>query len=95
MTGLQKILANYRNAALTEREKGAYFEELIVCYLKNEASSRIYTATSGCIPIRPKNKGWTHEIRALPFVAQTAGTGETSRNPLQVVYRRSPPTKKA
>ena len=37
-TPLEKILDNFRKAAVTEREKGTYFEELIVCYLKNEAS---------------------------------------------------------
>lgn len=38
MTALQKILDAYRQAAVTEREKGTYFEELIVCYLRNEAT---------------------------------------------------------
>ena len=37
-TPLENILDNFRKAAVTEREKGTYFEELIVCYLKNEAS---------------------------------------------------------
>lgn len=37
-TPLSKILEQFRKAAVTEREKGTYFEELIVCYLKNEAS---------------------------------------------------------
>lgn len=37
-TPLGKILASYREAAQSEREKGTYFEELIVCYLRNEAS---------------------------------------------------------
>jgi predicted helicase len=33
---LQSLLDGFRNAAVTEREKGTYFEELIVLYLKNE-----------------------------------------------------------
>ena len=40
MTSLQKLLDSYRQAAVTEREKGTYFEELILCYLRNEASYR-------------------------------------------------------
>ncbi len=38
MTALQALLNTYRNAAQTEREKGTYFEDLIVTYLRNEAS---------------------------------------------------------
>jgi predicted helicase len=40
VTPLSKFLDSYRNAAVTEREKGTYFEELIVCYLRNEATYR-------------------------------------------------------
>lgn len=39
-TALQKLLDTYRAAALTNREGGTYFEELIVCYLKNEPAYR-------------------------------------------------------
>ena len=35
---LTAILDVYRDASVTEREKGTYFEELIVCYLRNEAT---------------------------------------------------------
>lgn len=37
---LQDVLATYRHAAVTEREKGTYFEHLICAYLRNEASYR-------------------------------------------------------
>ena len=30
-TPLEKILDNFRKASVTEREKGTYFEELIIC----------------------------------------------------------------
>lgn len=40
MTALSQLLATYRTAALTEREKGTYFEELILTYLRNEATYR-------------------------------------------------------
>ena len=39
-TPLQKILAAFRAAAVAEREKGTYFEELICVYLRNEATYR-------------------------------------------------------
>jgi len=32
MTPLQTLLNTYRQASVTEREKGTYFEELIACY---------------------------------------------------------------
>ncbi len=40
MTALQTLLTTFRNAAVTEREKGTYFEELCIQYLKNEATYR-------------------------------------------------------
>lgn len=36
VTALQTLLDSYRNAAVTQREAGTYFEELTVCYLENE-----------------------------------------------------------
>lgn len=38
MTDLQRLLESFRAVAQSEREKGTYFEELIVCYLRNEAT---------------------------------------------------------
>ena len=38
MTSLADLLAGLRAAAVTEREKGTDFEELILAYLRNEAS---------------------------------------------------------
>ena len=40
MTVLQSILDRFRQAAVTEREKGTYFEELALAYLCNEATYR-------------------------------------------------------
>jgi hypothetical protein len=40
MTTLNNLLDSFRNAAVTEREKGTYFEELICTYLRNEAIYR-------------------------------------------------------
>ena len=76
MSALQTLLASYRTASKTEREKGTYFEELICAYLRNEATYRdLYT------------KVWTYadwaraqDIDArdtgIDLVAQTQGTGE-------------------
>lgn len=36
MSALKVLLDTFRNASVTEREKGTYFEELIVLYLRNE-----------------------------------------------------------
>lgn len=40
MSALEALLDSFRAAAVTEREKGTYFEELIICYLKNEPAYR-------------------------------------------------------
>ena len=37
MSPLQTLLHTYRTAALTEREKGTYFEDLTLAYFRNEA----------------------------------------------------------
>ena len=36
MSALDRILKHYRDAAVTEREKGTYFERLSVAFLKND-----------------------------------------------------------
>ena len=43
MSALQALLDTYRKTSTTEREKGTYFEVLIVCYLRNEATSTYRT----------------------------------------------------
>jgi predicted helicase len=40
MTLLETLLNSFRTAAVSEREKGTYFEELTVYYLRNEATYR-------------------------------------------------------
>jgi len=40
MTALQSILDSFRTASISQREKGTYFEELILAYLRNEATYR-------------------------------------------------------
>ena len=40
MSALDRILKSYRDAAVTEREKGTYFERLSVAFLKNDPVQR-------------------------------------------------------
>ncbi|MBC9070821.1 DEAD/DEAH box helicase [Thauera sp. CAU 1555] len=40
MSSLKVLLDTFRSASVSEREKGTYFEELILCYLRNEATYR-------------------------------------------------------
>jgi predicted helicase len=78
MTALENLLDTYRKASVTEREKGTYFEELCITYLRNEASykdlySKIWTYAD-----------WTDEKgladkksdTGIDLVAQANGTGE-------------------
>ncbi len=44
MTALSHLLDTYRQAAASEREKGTYFEDLIVCYLRNDATYKDLTS---------------------------------------------------
>lgn len=76
MTALQNLLATYRNAAATEREKGTYFEELIVCYLRNEATYRELYSKVWTWVDWAKEQGLDARDTGIDLVAQTQGTGE-------------------
>ncbi|MDD3682641.1 DEAD/DEAH box helicase [Desulfovibrio desulfuricans] len=76
MTALQKILAAYRDTALTEREKGTYFEKLIICYFKNEASYKDLYSNVWLYSDWAKGQGLDARDTGIDLVAQTAGTGE-------------------
>lgn len=41
-TGLSRLLADFQQHSLTEREKGTYFEDLIQLYLQNEPFYSVY-----------------------------------------------------
>ena len=75
MTALSHLLDTYRNAAASEREKGTYFEELIVCYLRNEASYKDLYATVWTYADWAKSKGLGKNDAGIDLVAQTH-TGE-------------------
>ena len=76
MTALSNLLDTYRNVSASEREKGTYFEELIVCYLRNEATYRdlysdvwTYAEWAGLQGLHKKDAG-------IDLVAKVQGTGE-------------------
>ncbi len=76
MTALQKILAAYRDASQSEREKGTYFEKLILCYLKNEASYKDLYSNAWLYADWAKVQGLDAHDTGIDLVAQTSGTGE-------------------
>lgn len=76
MTFLQTLFATYRNTSQTEREKGTYFEELMIQYLKYEASYKelysevwTYAAWADLQQLDKRDTG-------IDLVAQTRGTNE-------------------
>ncbi|MBS0225734.1 MAG: DEAD/DEAH box helicase [Proteobacteria bacterium] len=76
MTPLSKLLETYRTAAVTEREKGTYFEELILAYLRNEATYKdLYSKVWTWAEWAPNN-GFTAKDDGIDLVAEVAGTGE-------------------
>lgn len=76
MTALQKLLDTYRQAATTEREKGTYFEELILCYLRNEATYRDLYSDVWTYSDWAKLQGLDGRDTGIDLVAKTSGTGE-------------------
>ena len=76
MTSLQKLLDSYRLVAETEREKGTYFEELILCYLRNEATYRDLYSDVWTYSEWAKLQGLDGRDTGIDLVAKTGGTGE-------------------
>jgi predicted helicase len=76
VTALARLLDTYRHAAVTEREKGTYFEELTLTYLRNEASYRDLYSQVWSYADWAKAQGLDARDTGIDLVAQTAGTGE-------------------
>lgn len=76
MTALEKLLNAFRHAAVTEREKGTYFEELIVCYLRNEATYRDLYSEVWTYAEWADLQGLDKRDAGIDLVAKTQGTGE-------------------
>lgn len=76
MTALENLLQTYRQVAATEREKGSYFEELIVCYLRNEATYRDLYSDLWTYAQWAEQQGLDKRDAGIDLVARTQGTGE-------------------
>lgn len=76
MSALSNLLATFRNAAVSEREKGTYFEELIVAYLRNEATYRDLYSDVWTYAEWAKLQGVDGRDAGIDLVAKTAGTNE-------------------
>ncbi|QEU34299.1 DEAD/DEAH box helicase [Stenotrophomonas maltophilia] len=75
-TPLQGLLESLRQSSQTEREKGTYFEELIVAYLRHEASYRdLYSNVWPWAQWALAN-GFTGKDDGIDLVGEVAGTGE-------------------
>ncbi|MDO9310781.1 MAG: DEAD/DEAH box helicase family protein [Nitrosomonas sp.] len=75
MSALKKLLDCYRLASVTEREKGTYFEELILCYLRNEATYRDLYSDVWTYGEWAKLQGLDSRDTGIDLVAKTS-TGE-------------------
>jgi predicted helicase len=62
--------------ALTERERGTYFEELILCYLRNEATYRDLYDEVWTYAQWAAQHGLDRRDTGIDLVARTRGTGE-------------------
>ncbi|NKF73046.1 DNA damage-inducible protein [Ralstonia solanacearum] len=76
MTALETLLDTFRQAAASEREKGTYFEELIVCYLRNEATYRDLYSDVWTYAEWADSQGLDKRDAGIDLVAKTQGTGE-------------------
>lgn len=76
MAPLQQLLNTYRQASVTEREKGTYFEELILCYLRNESTYRDLYSHVWTYADWATEQGLDKRDTGIDLVAKTAGTGE-------------------
>lgn len=76
MTALEQLLNTYRQASLTEREKGTYFEELTACYLRNEATYRDLYSDVWTYAKWADLQGLDKRDTGIDLVAKTQGTGE-------------------
>lgn len=74
-SALQVLLDTLRASAMTEREKGTYFEELTLAYLCTEATYRdLYSRVWTWAEWAPAH-GFTAKDDGIDLVAEEAGTG--------------------
>ncbi|WP_369914391.1 DEAD/DEAH box helicase [Xanthomonas sp. NCPPB 3005] len=76
MSPLNELLSRFRTAAVSEREKGTYFEELILAYLRTEATYRDLYSQVWTWAEWATAHGFSAKDDGIDLVAQVAGTGE-------------------
>lgn len=76
MTALSLLLDHYRQSSMSEREKGTYFEELMLCYLRNEATYRDLYSEVWTYGEWAALQGLDKRDAGIDLVAKTQGTGE-------------------
>ena len=76
MTPLQNILATYRTSSMTEREKGTYFEKLILTYLRHEATYADLYSEVWLYGDWAKSQGLDAKDTGIDLVAKTRDTDE-------------------
>jgi predicted helicase len=76
MTALLELLEDYRQASESEREKGNYFEELIRCYFRYEATYADLYSDVWLYPDWAKTQGIDGRDTGIDLVAKTRGTEE-------------------
>jgi predicted helicase len=76
MTALSSLLDHFRQASQSEREKGTYFEELMLCYLRNEATYRDLYSDVWTYAEWAELQGLDKRDAGIDLVAKTQGTGE-------------------
>ncbi|MCE2575368.1 type ISP restriction/modification enzyme [Komagataeibacter sp. FNDCR2] len=73
---LASLLATYRALSESEREKGTYFEKLIVCYLRTEPTYADLYDTVWTYQDWAREQGYNAKDTGIDLVARTRGTGE-------------------
>ena len=72
MSALDRILQSYRQAAVTEREKGTYFERLALVYLRNDPIQTQQFSEVWTYGDWAKENGWTGKDTGIDLVAKLA-----------------------
>lgn len=70
MSALDRILQSYRAAAVTEREKGTYFERLMLAYLRNDPIQTQQFSEVWTYGDWAKANGWTGKDTGIDLVAK-------------------------
>lgn len=76
MSALHDLLDTYRDAAVTEREKGTYFEQLTIAYLRNEATYKDLYEQVWTYADWAREQGMDARDTGIDLVARTRGEEE-------------------